>query len=80
MTNSCGMFSAVFPGHPFAILRPERVRKIRQGATRFERARNWFSREDLLQHPLLAIVVVGMAIATHRQSHRQRPQRFRRCS
>jgi hypothetical protein len=41
------------------------VRKIRQGATRFERARNWFSLRTCCSIPVV-IVVVGMAIATHR--------------
>ena len=39
------------------------VRKIRQGATRFERARNWFSLRRLVASAA-AIIVVGMAIAT----------------
>ena len=55
------------PGH---ILSPffarNVVRKIRQGATRFERARNWFSLRRLVAASAVAIVVVGMAIATHR--------------
>ena len=41
------------------------VRKIRQEATRFERARNWFSLRRLVAASAVAIVVVGMAIATH---------------
>jgi hypothetical protein len=40
------------------------VRKIRQEATRFERARNWFSLRRLVAASAVAIVVVGMAIAT----------------
>ena len=40
------------------------VRKIRQGATRFERARNWFSLRRLVAASAVAIIVVGMAIAT----------------
>ena len=36
------------------------LRKIRQEATRFERARNW-----LVTASAVAVVVVGMAIATH---------------
>jgi hypothetical protein len=39
------------------------VRKIRQ--TRFGRARNWFSLRRLVAASAVAIVVVGMAIATH---------------
>ena len=41
------------------------VRKIRQKSTRFERARNWFSLRRLAAASAIAIVVVGMAIATH---------------
>ena len=41
------------------------VRKIRQEATRFERARNWFSLRRLVAASAVAIVVVGLAIATH---------------
>ena len=40
------------------------VRKIRQGATPFERARNWFSLRRLVAASAVAIIVVGMAIAT----------------
>ena len=42
------------------------LRKIRQDATRFERARNWFSLRRLVAASAVAVVVVGMAIATHR--------------
>jgi len=41
------------------------VRKLRQEATRFGRARNWFSLRRLVAASAVAIVVVGMAIATH---------------
>jgi hypothetical protein len=41
------------------------LRKIRQKATRFEWARNWFSLRRLVAASAVAIVVVGMAIATH---------------
>jgi hypothetical protein len=41
------------------------LRKIRQEATRFERARNWFSLRRLVAASAVAIIVVGMAIATH---------------
>jgi hypothetical protein len=47
------------------------VRKIRQEATRFERARNWFSLRRLVAASAVAIVVVGIAIATHQPT----PQR-----
>jgi hypothetical protein len=42
------------------------VRQIRQKSTRFERARNWFNLRRLVAASAVAIVVVGMAIATHR--------------
>jgi len=42
------------------------VRQIRQKSTRFERARNWFSLRRLVAASAVAIVVIGMAIATHR--------------
>jgi hypothetical protein len=41
------------------------VRNVRQEAPRFERARNWFSWRRLIAASAVAIVVVGMAIATH---------------
>jgi hypothetical protein len=41
------------------------LRKIRQEATRFEWARNWFSLRRLVAASAVAIIVVGMAIATH---------------
>jgi hypothetical protein len=41
------------------------VRRIRQEATRFERTRNWFSLRRLVAAAAVAIVVIGMAIATH---------------
>ena len=41
------------------------LRKIRQGATGFDRARNWFSLRRLVAASAVAILVVGMAIATH---------------
>jgi hypothetical protein len=47
------------------------LRKIRQETTRFERARNWFSLRRLVAASAAAVVVVGMAIATHHPvSHR----------
>jgi hypothetical protein len=42
------------------------VRNIRQEATRFGWSRNWFSLRRLVAASAVAIVVVGMAIATHR--------------
>ena len=41
------------------------LRKIRQKATGFDRARNWFSLRRLVAASAAAVVVVGMAIATH---------------
>src|ERR1700752_107647 len=41
------------------------LRQIRQEATRFERARNWFSLRRLVAASAVAVLVVGMAIATH---------------
>src|SRR4029453_13994343 len=41
------------------------VRSFRQEPTPFERARNWFSLRRLVAASAVAIVVVGMAIATH---------------
>ena len=41
------------------------LRKIRQRATRFERARNWFSLRRLAAASAVAILLVAMAIATH---------------
>ena len=40
------------------------LRKIRQEATGFDRARNWFSLRRLVAASAVAIIVVGMAIAT----------------
>jgi len=41
------------------------LRKIRQDTTHLDRARNWFSLRRLVAASAVAIVVVGMAIATH---------------
>jgi hypothetical protein len=41
------------------------LRKIRQEATGFDRARMWFSLRRLVAASAVAVVVVGMAIATH---------------
>jgi hypothetical protein len=48
------------------------LRKIRQDATRLDRARNWFSLRRLVAASAVAIVVVGMAIATHHPVSSQR--------
>jgi hypothetical protein len=41
------------------------LRKIRQEAAPLERARNWFSLRRLVAASAVAVIVVGMAIATH---------------
>lgn len=41
------------------------LRKIRQEATGLGRARNWLSLRRLVAASAVAVVVVGMAIATH---------------
>lgn|SRR5215469_8677955 len=42
------------------------VRSVRQGATRFDRMRSWFSWRRLAAASAVVIVVIGMAVATHR--------------
>jgi hypothetical protein len=42
------------------------VRSVRKEPTRFERARTWFSWRRLVAASAVAVVVGGMAIATHR--------------
>jgi hypothetical protein len=42
------------------------VRSVRQEATHFERMRSWFSWRRLAAASAVVIVVIGMAIATHR--------------
>jgi hypothetical protein len=41
------------------------LRRVRQGATPFERARSWFSLRRLVAASAAAAVVIGLAIATH---------------
>ena len=41
------------------------LRKIRPGASRFGRAQDWFSFRRLVAASAVAVVVIGMAIATH---------------
>ncbi len=41
------------------------VRSVRQEATPFERARNWFSLRRLVAASAVAVVVIGIAVATH---------------
>jgi hypothetical protein len=41
------------------------VRSVRQEATPFERARNWFSLRRLVAASAVAVVVIGIAITTH---------------
>jgi anti-sigma factor RsiW len=42
------------------------VRSVRQEATRFERVRSWFSWRRLAAASALVVLVIGMAVATHR--------------
>ena len=42
------------------------VRSVRNGTTQFERMRHWLSWRRLAASSALAIVVIGVAIATHR--------------
>ena len=41
------------------------VRSVRQEATPFGRARNWFSLRRLVAASAIAVVVIGIAIGTH---------------
>src|SRR5207247_10263990 len=41
------------------------VRRVRQEATPFERARSWFSLRRLVAASAVAVVVTALAIATH---------------
>ena len=41
------------------------VRSVRQEATRFDRMRNWFSLRRLVAASAVAVVVIGITIATH---------------
>ncbi len=41
------------------------VRSVRQETTPFERARNWFSLRRLVAASAVAVVVIGIAVATH---------------
>jgi hypothetical protein len=41
------------------------LREVRQEASRFGRAQNWFSLRRLVAASAVAVVVIGMAIATH---------------
>src|SRR5207248_11585860 len=41
------------------------LRRVRQGAPPFERARSWFSLRSLAAPSAVAAVVIGLAIATH---------------
>jgi hypothetical protein len=41
------------------------LRKIRRETTPLERARNWFSLRRLVAASAVAVIVIGMAIATH---------------
>ena len=46
------------------------VRNIRQEAARFGASRNWFSLRRLVAASAVAILLVGMAIATHHPTSR----------
>jgi hypothetical protein len=48
------------------------LREIRQEASRIGRARNWFSFRRLVAASGVAVVVIGMAIATHSPSWSQK--------
>jgi hypothetical protein len=50
------------------------LRKIRQGATRFERTRNWFSLRRLVAASAVVILVIGMAIATRHPAPQKSPE------
>src|SRR4030095_12169230 len=41
------------------------LREVRQGASRFGRAQNWFSLRRLVAASAMAVVVIGMAIGTY---------------
>jgi hypothetical protein len=49
------------------------VRNIRQEAARFGAPRNWFSLRRLVAASAVAILVVGMAIATHHPTSQTAP-------
>jgi hypothetical protein len=49
------------------------LRKIRQEATAFDRARNWVSLRRLAAVSAMAAVVVGMAMVTHHPVSRTSP-------
>lgn len=42
------------------------VRNVRQTTTRFERIRGWFSWRRLAAASAVVVLVIGMAVATHR--------------
>ncbi len=49
------------------------LREIRLEASRFGRARNWFSLRRLVAASGVAVVVIGLAIATHAPRWSQQP-------
>ena len=52
------------------------LREIRPGASRFGRAQDWFSLRRLVAASGVAVVVIGMAIATHTpRSSQKSPER-----
>src|SRR5437870_7722333 len=50
------------------------LRKIRQGASRFGRTRNWFSLRRLVAASAVVILVIGMAIATRHPVPQKSPE------
>jgi len=50
------------------------LRKIRQGASRFGRMRNWFSLRRLVAASAVVILVIGMAIATRHPVPQKSPE------
>ncbi len=50
------------------------LRRIRQDASRFERARNWFSLRRLVAASAVVIVVTGMAIVTRNPVAQKSPE------
>jgi hypothetical protein len=50
------------------------LRKIRQGASRFGRTRNWFRLRRLVAASAVVILVIGMAIATRHPVPQKSPE------
>jgi anti-sigma-K factor RskA len=78
MINNYGTCSAGPPNKPklSPFFARNVVREIRQKASRFGRAQEWFSWRRLVAASAVAVVVIGMAIATHAPRSSQRsPER-----